>query len=140
MYPQVTERHRNMPQAPQLVLQDQIPADLTFDPRSASFKETKWECSDYSATYAGRPTLTLNQSLNKAKEHRFSEIRLVVPVETTDSTTGETSVEDVERAYVRFTNPTGVVDSEHDRLYTVLMDLLGTASVKSAIVNGDSFY
>jgi hypothetical protein len=129
-----------MPQAVDLTVQDQVPDDLTFSPVSASFKETVWECRDYATTHAGRPKLTLNQSQNKAASHRFSEVRLVIPVEITDSTTGVTSVQDVERAYARFTTPLGSDDSEHDRLYTVFQDVLGAADVKGAIVNGANFY
>jgi hypothetical protein len=129
-----------MPQAVDLTVQDQIPDDLTFSPVGASFKETVWECRDYADTHAGRPKLTLNQSHNKAATHRFSELRLVIPVETTDSTTGAVTVVDVERAYARFTTPLQVADEEHDRLWTVFLDVCSQADVKGAVVNGANFH
>jgi hypothetical protein len=128
-----------MPQAPQLVLQDQVPADFTFDPRGASFKESRWESLD-SDTFMGRPSIKLNSSLNKGETHRFAEIRLVLPVEITDTDTGTVSIQDTCRAYLRFTCPTGVADEHNERLYTLVTALLTNSGIANAVIDGDTFF
>jgi hypothetical protein len=118
-----------------LVINDAVPAARTFTVRDASMSSTLFVETGVASTFAGQARI--NYGLRPARNGVPARVdgKLSLPIEVTNTDTGEISVEEIPLFSFRFLQSGNLTESQRDELFALAKNLVAHAVTEAYVVD-----